>query len=68
MNWTEIIEAESKLNHTDRYQYGLALCRILKIETEGGLDCVDIYYAVHASTAQREEALLKTIGKQEASK
>jgi hypothetical protein len=55
-------DAEVTLNHTDRYQYGLTLCRILSIETDGGLDCADIYYTVHATAAKRAEAFLKTIG------
>jgi hypothetical protein len=56
-------EAEVTLNHTDRYQYVLTLCRILSIETDGGLDCADIYCTVHATAAKRAEAFLKAIGK-----
>lgn len=61
-------EAEKLLKNIDRYQLGIALCGILKIETEGGMDVVDIYYACHATAAQRAEAFLRTIGKWEASK
>ena len=61
-------EAEKVLNHTDRYQFGKALCSLLKIDTDGGLDVVDIYYACHATAAQRAEAFLRTLGKWEASK
>ena len=61
-------EAEATMNLTDKYQYGKAICKIMNIDTDGGLDVVDIYYAIHASAAQRAEAFLRTIGKWEGAK
>jgi hypothetical protein len=58
-------EAGATMNLTDKYQYGKSICKIMNIDTEGGLDVVDIYYACHASAAQRAEAFLRTIGKWE---
>jgi hypothetical protein len=58
-------EAEATMNLTDKYQYGKSICKIMNIDTEGGLDVVDIYYACHASAAQRAEAFLRTIGEWE---
>jgi len=61
-------EAEATMNLTDKYQYGKSICKIMNIDTEGGLDVVDIYYACHASAAQRAEAFLRTIGEWEITK
>ena len=61
-------EAEATMNLTDKYQYGKAICKIMNMDTEGGLDVVDIYYACHASAAQRAEAFLRTIGEWEITK
>jgi len=64
-NLNDMYEAEATMNLTDKYQYGKSICKIMNIDTEGGLDVADIYYACHASAAQRAEAFLRTIGKWE---
>lgn len=67
-NLNAMHEAEATMNLTDKYQYGKAICKIMNIDTDGGLDVVDIYYVCHATAAQRAEAFLRTIGKWEGAK
>jgi hypothetical protein len=67
-NLNDMYEAEATMNLTDKYQYGKSICKIMNIDTEGGLDVADIYYVCHASAAQRAEAFLRTIGKWEGAK